>query len=95
MFHSIRHWQPLLNGYSGNYPASFLRLLSELETFPSADSMRVIKARGVRYLIMHSRGNSERYADAVIKLMASPELDWQFAERAADEDIAVFIVRTD
>jgi len=95
MFHSTQHWQPMVNGYSGNYPASFLRLLSELEGFPSAESLRVVKARGVRYLIMHSRGHSQRYANAMIELMASPEVEWQFAERAGDEDIAVFLVRTD
>jgi hypothetical protein len=52
VYHSIFHWQPLLNGTSGFFPASYLDLLAHLQPFPDADSVRYLQSRGVRYVVM-------------------------------------------
>jgi hypothetical protein len=50
---SIFHWFPLVNGYSGNYPASYLARVDRLEGFPDDRSLRQLRADGVRYVIVH------------------------------------------
>jgi hypothetical protein len=52
LYHSIFHWQPLLNGTSGFFPASYLDLLAHMQPFPDADSVRYLQTRGVRYVVM-------------------------------------------
>jgi len=55
MYYSTAHWRPLLNGYSGFSPASYHAILRELRDFPSARSLDYLRARGVRYLLVHER----------------------------------------
>ena len=54
-FLSIYHWQPLVNGYSGFAPASYLQLLEQMREFPSDASVRVLIERGVKIAILHER----------------------------------------
>ena len=56
---SIFHWKPLINGYSGFYPASYLRRLLDLRRFPEPFSLRVLRREGVRYLVIHQSGYGE------------------------------------
>jgi hypothetical protein len=53
MYYSTRHWQPLLNGYSGFAPPSYLELLDRVGDFPDDASVNYLRARGVRYLLVH------------------------------------------
>jgi len=53
---STFHWMPLLNGYSGYRPPSYLRRLKQLTAFPDDVSLEQLRADGVRYLIIHSGG---------------------------------------
>lgn len=39
LFGSTFHWKPLVNGYSGYYPPSYLRRLRAVENFPDARSI--------------------------------------------------------
>jgi hypothetical protein len=75
MYYSTRHWKPLVNGYSGFAPASYGTLLEELDGFPDDRSIRYLRARGVRYLLVHQpfyiTGNYE--AD-VVALRGRPDL---------------------
>jgi hypothetical protein len=51
MFESIGHWQPLVNGYGGFYPASFpehMRLAAELPDATALTSLR--RATGLRWV---------------------------------------------
>jgi hypothetical protein len=50
---SIFHWKPLVNGYSGQAPGDYVRLLEAMRDFPSEQSLAAIRARGVRWLIVH------------------------------------------
>lgn len=56
MYFSTMHWQPLLNGYSGHYPVSYVEMLKTQRTFPDEASIAVLKARGVRAIIVHENG---------------------------------------
>jgi hypothetical protein len=54
---SIYHWRPLVNGYSGNYPKSYLDLLDRLEpTVPGGPEwMDAILRTGATHLVVHMR----------------------------------------
>jgi hypothetical protein len=55
MYESIFHWQPMLNGYSGFYPRSYLELLEKQLTFPDDASVDYLKQRGVDLIVLHGR----------------------------------------
>jgi hypothetical protein len=52
-YSSTFHWFPLVNGYSGVYPPSYLARLERLRDFPGEASLRQIQADGVRYVVVH------------------------------------------
>ncbi|HTH00865.1 MAG TPA: hypothetical protein VL882_11410 [Vicinamibacterales bacterium] len=56
---SIFHWKPLINGYSGFYPASYIRRLQDLRRFPDPFSLRVLRRADVRYVVIHEAGYGE------------------------------------
>ncbi len=72
---STFHWMPLLNGYSGYYPPSYLRRLTPLATFPKPEAIQALRDAGTRYIIVHSGGYTppER-AHIVEGLVLSPFL---------------------
>jgi hypothetical protein len=51
---STFHWFPLANGYSGNYPPSYLIRLDRLLDFPSDRGLRQLRHDNVKYVIVHS-----------------------------------------
>lgn len=53
MFGSTLHWQPILNGYSGYFPASYFDLLGIYPTFPDDRSMAYLKSRGADLIVVH------------------------------------------
>ena len=53
---STFHWMPLVNGYSGFYPASYASRLEALRGFPDDRALRQMRADGVRYVIVHAAG---------------------------------------
>ena len=56
MVHSTRHWKPLLNGYAGIEPRSYVELREQAFSFPSSESLDAFRARGARYVIVHRGG---------------------------------------
>ena len=46
MFRSTAHWQPILNGYSGFFPQSYLDLTEYAKAFPDEASIAYFKKRG-------------------------------------------------
>jgi hypothetical protein len=52
---SLKHWNPLVNGYSGYYPPDYLETLARMETFPDEDSIARLGRLDVRYVIVHCR----------------------------------------
>jgi hypothetical protein len=61
MLFSTAHWQPLVNGYSDNIPMDFRELAPQMDRFPDARSFAAMRARGVRYLLVHM----DYYGDGV------------------------------
>lgn len=53
---STFHWMPLVNGYSGFYPRSYLERLKKMASFPDAQSVAELKREGVTYVIVHADG---------------------------------------
>jgi hypothetical protein len=91
MYYSTRHWQPLVNGYSGFEPRSYLELLDHLANFPDDPSLAYLRQRGVRYLLVHNvfslsyiHGDFE---EDIRRLKARPDLEWvgRFAWRGGGE----------
>jgi hypothetical protein len=71
MYRSTRHWRPLVNGYSGNYPDSYIQLLLRMRTFPDTGSLEYLQRQGVTVLIVHEpegQGGSELYDQALQRL---------------------------
>ena len=70
LYFSTFHWQSLVNGYSGFFPPSYLRLAAAIQNFPDDRSMNAIKSHGARYLLIHGeRLLGNRYQTLL------PELD--------------------
>ena len=65
MLHSMLHWQPIVNGYSGFLPPRHEMLFDQLTRFPDEGSVRALERLGVSYVVLH-RGEygEERYAKA-------------------------------
>jgi len=53
---STFHWRPLLNGYSGFFPRSYLNRLVRMTSFPDAASVSSLRRENVRYVIIHEDG---------------------------------------
>jgi hypothetical protein len=53
LYSSTFNWYPIVNGYSGYYPPSYLRRRGALAGFPDARSIAHLMGEGVRYLIVH------------------------------------------
>ena len=52
-FMSTFHWMPLINGYSGYYPASYINRLERLSAMPGGTALENLVGAGVRYVIIH------------------------------------------
>jgi hypothetical protein len=53
---STFHWFPLVNGYSGTYPPSYLARLERMAGFPDDTSMLQLRRDNVTYVILHRSG---------------------------------------
>lgn len=56
---STRHWKPLLNGYSGFTPASYIEHARVLRDFPDARSWAMLRDVGVTHLVVRADGFDE------------------------------------
>jgi Dolichyl-phosphate-mannose-protein mannosyltransferase len=54
LYFSVMHWQPLVNGYSGHYAPSYIRLLHRLRKFPDEQSVDALRQHGVNTMIVHA-----------------------------------------
>jgi hypothetical protein len=79
---STFHWKPLVNGYSGYHPPSYLRRLDHLQSFPDAVSIDVLRRTGVSYVLVHlssyesadTLSSSELVNKLLLDLQRYPEL---------------------
>jgi hypothetical protein len=62
---STFHWFPIVNGYSGFYPPSYLERLDRLRDFPSERAMNQLRRDSVRYVILHAAPYSQTDLNAI------------------------------
>jgi hypothetical protein len=71
MLHSMLHWQPIVNGYSGFVPPRHEALFDQLTRFPDEGSVRALEQLGVSYVLLHREDFGEaRFAQAVADAQA-------------------------
>jgi hypothetical protein len=54
-YESTFHWQPLLNGYSGMYPTTYVQWIQAMRDFPSDAAIGALVERRVAYVVLHER----------------------------------------
>lgn len=77
---STFHWHPTPDGYSGFFPPTHGEFVSEMGTFPSERSLRLLQALNVRHVILHS----DRY----------PASRWEQIEQDVARSEALRLVET-
>lgn len=50
---STRYWKPLLNGYSGYMPASYVRHWEAFRAFPDPSAIAALRQAGVTHIVVH------------------------------------------
>jgi hypothetical protein len=64
---------PIVNGYSGYYPASYYRRIEGLQSFPDDETIRRLQRENVRYVVIHESDYPPHRARAVIdRVVADP-----------------------
>ena len=82
-FYGRTHRHPMANGYSGYYPRPYLDLLGAMVAFPRGESMRALRSRDVRYIVVHEdRYEPADFLDLDARLRGTPGL--RFAGRFPD-----------
>ena len=75
MYRSTLHWRPMLNGYSGHYPESYVKLLYTMRDFPYTPALVDLRRRGATVLILHDvPGSRPSYVQAVERLVRDPSI---------------------
>jgi hypothetical protein len=93
MYFSVYHWRPLLNGYSGYHPDSYLQFLRRTAGFPDPGAVAAMQRAGVRYLVVHSTPDGQAYIRAIDALRLNDAVAYQFSEHTTDEDVALFVLK--
>ena len=91
---STFHWQPIVNGYSGFAPQSYLDRIDEVKGFPDEKSIERLRRDGVRYLVVqlwcYRRDDRTFVLDALRLRYGFRELGRYFD---GNGDSAVFLLR--
>jgi len=91
MYRSTLHWRPLLNGYSGFYPSSYLTLLNHMRAFPDTATIAELQRRGATVIVVHEVPHSRpSYGDAVARLMRDPSVRVLAEEKEGERRVAFF-----
>jgi hypothetical protein len=53
LLNATAHWRPMLNGYSGFVPRSYVARFPALQTFPSEVALTALHAAGVTHVFVH------------------------------------------
>jgi hypothetical protein len=53
MLNSTAHWRPMVNGYSGFVPDSYVEHYSQLHTFPASETIVALQRLGVTHAFVH------------------------------------------
>jgi hypothetical protein len=91
MYRSTRHWRPLLNGYSGFYPDTYMKLLLEMRSFPDTNTLRYLQRAGATVLVVHEvQGSRPSYDYALERLARDPNVQVLAQDRDAGQRVTFF-----
>ena len=90
MYASTAHWQPLVNGYSGFYPVEYIHFLERTAAFPSPEVVDYLRALSVRYVLLHSEFDPERYLGARAALAGRADIELVSEERQGPNELALY-----
>lgn len=94
MYYSTFHWHPLLNGYSGFYPRSYLNRVRALRRFPDDDAISRLQREGTRYLVVHFGAYPEEDRRPILESLVLRHGLAELARfRTTDDESMVFLVR--
>lgn len=82
---STRHWRPLVNGYSGFVPDSYVRHNEQFRTFPDEAALDALRGLGVTHVVVHR----DEMGDRLGAIEASPAL----SRLAREGDIEIYRLR--
>jgi hypothetical protein len=91
LLNSTVGWWPLVNGYSGFMPDSYLRRREDLALFPGDEAIAVLRRIGVRHVVIHREEFSKRFPDALARLDAARALK----PVASEGDIAIYRIESE
>jgi uncharacterized protein (DUF952 family) len=74
VLNSTAHWKPIVNGYSGFVPRSYVGIAEELRGFPDARSHAQLRALGVTHVLVHLDAFGDAAPAMQAALSASPWL---------------------
>ncbi len=75
MYFSAYHWKQVVNGYSGYSPFFYRRIIAEMQGFPSARSVNLLRGLGVTHVLWDwSWVPSERMEEFNLRLFSTPGL---------------------
>src|SRR5262252_1611742 len=79
LLNATRHWRPIVNGYSGLVPASYVEHYRQLRGFPDERSIEALRTLGVTHVVVHDsdlrKWSSEAAADSVARTRDLISLD--------------------
>lgn len=70
VYASTRHWRPILNGYSGFTPRSYVDHYRAFASFPDPSALDALRRAGVTHIVVHVA----QAPDAVAALQGQPEV---------------------
>jgi len=91
MLNSTIGWWPLVNGYSGFLPDSYLQRRIDLALFPADEAITALRRIGVEHVVVHRAEFSNRWPDALHRLEVAPAL----RPVAQAGDIAIYRIASD
>jgi hypothetical protein len=75
VLNSTAHWQPLMNGYSGYTPASYVDYASVFWYFPRDYAIDAMKRAGVTHVIVHPDRFGHEATDVLRQVDARPDFE--------------------
>jgi hypothetical protein len=89
-YRSTFHWMPLINGYSGFYPDSSLRLQAALATFPSPGALDELRRRDVAYLVVHEADYGRERFRAIVDALGGRDVEMVGPFREAGGEVRAY-----
>jgi hypothetical protein len=79
MYFATMHWQPMLNGYSGFRPSTYVDMTARFEaSFPDDKTMDELRRRGVQAIIVHKElyAVPADYTETIQALAFRPDIEF-------------------